>query len=324
MAERERRPSPDQVRSTDIAGSQGGPHGDSLLDHRLRVVRDLLTPDGDPRADHGYGPVRGTPFVRGGGDATNGVGEDDPVQGDLGDCWLISAMIAVAHANPDAIRRLIRARGDGTYEVTLYVRGSLNPLSKVPKVLIVDGEFPMNGDKPAYAHDAQRGSSGQELWPMLLEKAVAQLLGSYGRLGGLALSRMGPIRGGGSKQGLEVLTAGNATTHATAHRPPRDILSELSVALREHRPIIAGTIDGEDGSSKMEVNQGRADATTPYGDPVRPRHDYAIVAADPGAGTVAVVDPLATPSGAMSGRHIVVDIADFQRLFVYYSIGAAL
>jgi Ca2+-binding RTX toxin-like protein len=47
----------------------------------------------------------------------------DVVQGQLGDCWWLSTLAAVAQAKPDVIRRSISDLGDGSFAVRLYQDG---------------------------------------------------------------------------------------------------------------------------------------------------------------------------------------------------------
>jgi len=50
-------------------------------------------------------------------------------------------MAAVAQANPEAIRRLIKDNGDGTYDVTLYLRDHFWQWNRSPHVIRVDSRF---------------------------------------------------------------------------------------------------------------------------------------------------------------------------------------
>ncbi|MCW8141251.1 MAG: hypothetical protein KIT58_20305, partial [Planctomycetota bacterium] len=131
----------------------------------------------------GLHTFEGVPFVEGPGDGRD-IHESDPRQGGLGNCYLISALIAVARARPEAIRAMIADRGDGTYVVTLKDVGRFWLDSRQT----VDQRFPYvtQGDAraPAYAQlaDHQVLADGRvlhELWPMMIEKAWAQWKGGY-------------------------------------------------------------------------------------------------------------------------------------------------
>jgi hypothetical protein len=123
---------------------------------------------GKERDDH-YETYKGSLFGK------DGIPKaSDPHQGYIGDCYLISAMAAVAARNPGAIKALFSPQTNDapSYQVTLYTKGDDGKLS--PITVTVDRKLPTeSGDKnnPAYA---QHGTGGAPLWPALLEKAYAQ------------------------------------------------------------------------------------------------------------------------------------------------------
>ena len=123
----------------------------------------------------------------------DGISPGDIQQGYLGDCYFLAALASVAQQHPEAIWNAIRDNGDGTYSVTFYQSGK-------PVAVTVDNEFPVTEDSngtsttdPAYANT---GSTSQELWPMIMEKAYAQL-------GGSSYSK---IEGGWPGEAVELLT----------------------------------------------------------------------------------------------------------------------
>ncbi len=127
-----------------------------------------------------YHEMKGEAFVKGEGDA-NDIDPHDVKQGSLGDCYLIGGMAAVARANPEYIRKLIRDNGDGTYDVTLYIKNKNFDPKGTAKTVTIDGRFP-SSDKGAtakYARFGDKGPKGQELWTMLIEKAWAVHKGTY-------------------------------------------------------------------------------------------------------------------------------------------------
>lgn len=109
---------------------------------------------------------------------------DDVNQGEVGDCWLMAPLAAVAKTAPEYIRQSIVSLGDGTFAVRLtdgYYR--------------IDADLRMSGSVPTYAgfgNDAggfdipvadapARGS----LWVALVEKAAAYRFGgAYADLDG--------------------------------------------------------------------------------------------------------------------------------------------
>ena len=112
----------------------------------------------------------------------------DVAQGAIGDCYLMSAMGAVAAANPQAITKLFSPTTPGAskYTVTLYVRDQNYKL--VPKTTTVDAHLPSQNGMPIYGQMQKDLNDGKNaMWPALLEKAYAQLIGDtggYERIGG--------------------------------------------------------------------------------------------------------------------------------------------
>lgn len=110
----------------------------------------------------------------------DGISPGDVQQRALGDCYFLAALASVAQQHPEVIWDAIKDNGDGTYTVTFYQDGK-------PVQITVDNEFPVredsNGNPTAQPVYANTGSSPQELWPMIMEKAYAQLDGnSYPRI----------------------------------------------------------------------------------------------------------------------------------------------
>ncbi len=126
-----------------------------------------------------YRPVY-RPFA--GSISPDGISPGDIQQGALGDCYFLAALASVAQQHPEVIWNAIKDNGDGTYTVIFHQDGK-------PIQITVDNEFPVTEDNngqptldPAYAYT---GSTPQELWPLIMEKAYAQLDGnSYPRIEG--------------------------------------------------------------------------------------------------------------------------------------------
>lgn len=119
----------------------------------------------------------------------NGVNPDDVSQGALGDCWYIASLQAVARSNPRIIEEAITDNGNGTYTVRLYHDGK-------PVYLTVTGDQVENERGPAFARSTDR----KELWPSIMEKALASYEGSYGA-----------IEGNWTSHGMEVITGQKST-----------------------------------------------------------------------------------------------------------------
>jgi hypothetical protein len=110
-------------------------------------------------------PARGKLFV-------DGVEPTDPKQGDVGDCWIIAALSAIANTKPQALQSLIQERADGSYLVKLKGwdgHAFVSAAQTVPALL-----YASSGDL-TYGGSTQQ----QELWPAIIERAYAQWKGSY-------------------------------------------------------------------------------------------------------------------------------------------------
>ena len=70
---------------------------------------------------------------------TDHISCHDPVQGKIGDCWLIAAMGTVADKQPRRIKEMFlnnRKADNGIYAIQLYLLG-------VPRIVVVDDNLPV-------------------------------------------------------------------------------------------------------------------------------------------------------------------------------------
>jgi Calpain family cysteine protease len=91
--------------------------------------------------------------------------KDDVFQGDVGDCYFLSRLSAMAKANPDSIRKMVVDLGEGTYAVRFYRNGQA-------EYVRVDADFYTTspyGTTLTYAKLGQGGS----IWAPVIEKAYA-------------------------------------------------------------------------------------------------------------------------------------------------------
>ena len=113
----------------------------------------------------------------------------DIQQGELGDCWLIAAISVVAKF-PHLIHRLFgqeksEVSSTGRYDLQLYdVReGKHGGWVDV----VIDDHIPCREHNKYERHAVTwfgRSTRDDEIWPLILEKAVAKFVGSYGMLQG--------------------------------------------------------------------------------------------------------------------------------------------
>ena len=101
-------------------------------------------------------------------------------QGELGDCWLLSA-ISVLAEKKGQIQQIFLDHTQshwGKYRLKLW-----QGLEKKFVVITVDDMVPCKDGRPIFTKP-----KGNEMWVLLLEKAFAKLLGGYSKLeGGMPL-----------------------------------------------------------------------------------------------------------------------------------------
>lgn len=114
-------------------------------------------------------------FSHGRGDAHR-VDPEDIVQGEIGNCFVLANLKAIARSDPDTITRMIVDNGDGTYTVMLH-----DDMGR-PRPVTVTDEFPTKvkqwwfDDRTPFS----KGGDG-ELWVRVIEKAYLQEFhGGYG------------------------------------------------------------------------------------------------------------------------------------------------
>lgn len=115
---------------------------------------------------------------------------DDVKQGQLGDCYYLSAIATMAE-RPDLIRKLFAVRDfeKSIFAIKLYFNGAF-------RTVVVDDFFPYQRGRYLYAH-GKEGDNSRSLWVMLLEKAYAKLHGSFKAIeGGYESEAMADLTGG--------------------------------------------------------------------------------------------------------------------------------
>ncbi len=241
---------------------------------------------------------KGTPFVKGASD-TNDIDPNDAVQGSLANCYFIAAMEAVARANPEAIRKLIKDNGNGTFDVTLYISGGGWSWKASPKVYTVDDYFPgKSSSSPAYAKTGDSGEKGPELWAMLLEKAYAKSKGSYK-----------DIAWGNTGAAMEMLTGQGAQTITPASYSDEKLAEAIDKAIAEKRPVACATKDLEKESEEVRKLAPSS---------VVGKHAYAPISVNKDKKTIT----LQNPWGA-SYQVNDLPLSSFKKLYHSVYIGAA-
>ena len=91
----------------------------------------------------------------------------DPMQGDVGDCYLIAAIIALAWCKPTLLSARLADAGFTPPEQASFAWQFHDNEGQLRGRRSVSGRIPVRGSIPRYAHSATSG----EHWPGLIEKA---------------------------------------------------------------------------------------------------------------------------------------------------------
>ena len=180
--------------------------------------------------------TNGTAFVQGEGDE-HAIDPNDVKQGALGDCYLIAGMAAVARADPQLIADLIKDNGDGTYDVTLYIRPHRTGYPrKVTKT--IDSRLAVKSSgSPLYAGVGDEKEGKQELWTSLIEKTLAQHKASYDLISGGNIGKDNFAFAGAS----ELLTGQIENYLSTDEMDGDEALLWIQIALESKKPVTAST-----------------------------------------------------------------------------------
>jgi hypothetical protein len=200
-----------------------------------------------------YAEMKGEAFVKGDGDKDE-VDPNDVKQGSLGDCYLIGGMAAVSRANPQYIKNLIKDNGDGTYDVTLYIKGNAWDSKGKPTVVTVDAKFP-SGDKgfsAKYSKGGDKGPKGPELWVMLIEKAWAVHKGTYTGIEGGHVNDDGKFAGA-----IALLTNLNEGYYTPSSIEDKKLAAMIDEALKKGWPVACDSknLDKESAALKAEADK---------------------------------------------------------------------
>jgi hypothetical protein len=120
----------------------------------------------------------------------SGIEPNDIAQGQLGDCWLMSALAALSE-QPETIRNCFLTDAwnpRGKYQFRLW-----DDINEKFIVISIDDYIPVDEStgQPVFSKP-----KGNEMWVMLIEKAIAKLNGSYANIeGGFPLYAMRAITG---------------------------------------------------------------------------------------------------------------------------------
>ncbi|WP_164020207.1 C2 family cysteine protease [Pyxidicoccus trucidator] len=226
----------------------------------------------NPNVTGTYGPVPNSSLFEAGADGTK-AHWNDVQQGQIGDCYLMTSMGAIARANPAALENMIKGPDkEGAYTVTFHEKDWLGRDKTVD--IKVSPEMLLDKNKnPIYAGTPQDNGKA-ELWPAVIEKAYAQWKGGYK-----------DIVSGNSSDAMEAITGKDSSSF----NPDKATLADLDKRLKAGEALTAGThddikflgIDFKDGTDGAAYKDGRLVAD----------HEYFITGVDTKAGTVTLRNP---------------------------------
>lgn len=173
----------------------------------------------------------------------DGIDADDPLQGALGDCYLVAGVSAIAAVNPDAIASLFEENDDRTVTVRFgsYDRDR-GVYVDVP--ITVTRRLYTRGGQPIYGASSNSTETGKmEVWFPLLEKAYAAWKGGYDA-----------IRGGYACEVFEAILGVEGRHFDPAAMGADAIWSQLCRAVRQGDPVMAWT--HPDSTERPFVNSG--------------------------------------------------------------------
>lgn len=175
----------------------------------------------------------------------NGVAAGDVIQGQIADCYLVSALASAAATHPDLITSGIKDSGSGAYEVRFFERQWDGKYKDV--WVKVDADLPTSkgGSKPAYATSSERNDKGVELWPAIYEKAYAAWKKGYDKMG----------EGGSSQAALEALVGAKVGVTTLASTPEDEIWKKLQAASKDGK-IIKAASAGTHGKDQDAIYKG--------------------------------------------------------------------
>jgi hypothetical protein len=167
-----------------------------LVSRSFRPDLEPLPPDFDPPPGPPESPALPPPrsypdrvidgaelFIRGpAGAVDDGVDihYNDVLQGEVGNCFLMAAIAAIAERNPEEIRNLFRAnhntRGEViSYTVTLWEKtGGVFGIGQRTVPREFNFSLPIQGG-PNQARPGDNVDGKSEIWPLLLERAYSQM-----------------------------------------------------------------------------------------------------------------------------------------------------
>ncbi len=212
------------------------------------------------RLDGGWTPS-GAQWVDGGHFFDEAAEVFDPIQGGLGDCWLIAAMSSVAWALPYTVAQRSRATGTPNDRFTNLIElvdpanGQKHAFEATDEILVWSGTT-----TPIYGHSSEPG----EIWPALVEKAFAMW-----RAGTTNDHPNLTVLNGGDPVGASAALTGRTPhytwTAGTSRADLIDLVKAHSTNYRTVDPMTAWTYgSGQDSPDKVDYDDANLVACHAY------------------------------------------------------------
>ena len=224
----------------DLHAGDTDDHLQQLIDKWFLGKDEPMAKSDDRATTFGYREAAGKLFV-------GGPAATDLHQGDVGDCYWLAGLGAVARQDPQRIRNMFTDNGDGTYTVRLFHSGKA-------EYVTVDRRLPVDGHgKLVFANQGTAASNtGAELWVPLAEKAYAQFnesgwtgqdgTNSYNGVGGALAAGAendGGINGGSSGTAMTQITAAAVTARAI----PGTTFADVRAAFDAGKAVTFSSVD---------------------------------------------------------------------------------
>jgi hypothetical protein len=253
------------------------------------------------KKDYKTQKIKGNAFIKGKYDP-HVVDPNDVEQGKIANCYLLAAMASVARANPDALQRLIRPKGKGVYDVTIYINSNANAKpgegERTPIVITVDDTFPTssNGEE-AFASRGDVNAAGKpELWVMLIEKAYATYKGSYDA-----------SAWGNPGEAMATLTGNRSDTYYTNKWTDKQTAKMIENSLAKSLPVTAST------PAMSETMKEQARTINPG---IGEKHAYSVKKVNPDSLTISLQNPWGSSYDVNN-----LKISEFRRFYNKFQIG---
>lgn len=223
-----------------------------------------------------YTRFTGAVYVRAAGEDPTGISADDVTQGQLGDCYFLSPVMAVARINPNVIHQLIHGPvdtlADGTriYDVDLYEDHWYG--NKKRTFRISDRFIATTSGESRYAQPGDVAGGGGEIWVMLLEKAWAALRGGYDQ-----------AHSGVMGDGIAAITGHGYTNREISDVNDERMFREISEHVRDGKPV---TIQTKQTFTADELAEARDIEVT-----IHAMHAYNVASVNAEQRTIDIMNP---------------------------------